>query len=108
MLLLGAALFLAIVVLPAPWGIVVVSCAIAWEVAEKAFWLRWSKRIPVAVGPEAMIGLPVTVVSPCSPVGRVQLFGERWQARCEEGADVGERLVIEAVEDITLVVATPS
>jgi membrane protein implicated in regulation of membrane protease activity len=37
----------------------------------------------------------------------VQLFGERWQARCEEGADVGERLVIEAVEDITLVVAQP-
>jgi membrane protein implicated in regulation of membrane protease activity len=107
MVLLGAALFLAIVVVPAPWGVVLVAAAIVWEVAEKAFWFRWSRRIPVAVGPEAMIGLPVTVVSPCAPEGRVQLFGERWQARCEEGAGVGERLVIEAVEQTTLVVATP-
>jgi membrane-bound ClpP family serine protease len=71
------------------------------------FWFRYTKRIPVAVDREAMIGLPVTVVSPCQPEGRVQLLGERWQARCTAGAGVGDTLVIEAVEQITLVVSTP-
>jgi membrane protein implicated in regulation of membrane protease activity len=54
-----------------------------------------------------MIGLPVTVISPCQPEGRVQLLGERWQARCSAGAGVGDTLVIEAVEQITLVVSNP-
>jgi membrane-bound ClpP family serine protease len=86
---------------------VLVGCAIVWEIAEKAFWFRSTRRIPIAVGREAMIGLPVTVVSPCQPEGRVQLLGERWQARCTAGAGVGDTLVIEAVEQITLVVSTP-
>jgi membrane-bound ClpP family serine protease len=86
---------------------VLVGCAIVWEIAEKLFWFRSSKRIPIAVGREAMIGLPVTVISPCQPEGRVQLLGERWKARCAAGAGVGDTLVIEAVEQITLVVRTP-
>jgi membrane-bound serine protease (ClpP class) len=104
MLIVVGSIFLAVYVTPAPWGVVLVASAIVWEVAEKLFWFRYSKRIPIAVGREAMIGLPVTALSPCQPDGRVQLFGERWQARCAAGADVGDRLVIEAVELITLVV----
>lgn len=107
MLVVVGAILLALLVAPAPWGLVLVGCAIAWEIAEKAFWFRYSKRIPIAVGREAMIGLPVTVISPCLPQGRVQLLGERWQAHCSAGADVGDTLVIEAVEQITLVVSKP-
>jgi membrane-bound ClpP family serine protease len=107
MLIIVGALLLAMFVVPAPWGPVLVGCAIVWEIAEKVFWFRSTKRIPISVGREAMIGLPVTVISPCQPEGRVQLLGERWKARCAAGAGVGDKLVIEAVEQITLVVSTP-
>jgi membrane protein implicated in regulation of membrane protease activity len=107
MLVIVGSLLLALFVAPAPWGVVLVGCAIAGEIAEKVFWFRYSKRIPIAVGREAMIGLPVTVISPCQPQGRVQLLGEHWQAHCSAGAGVGDALVIEAVEQITLVVSKP-
>jgi membrane protein implicated in regulation of membrane protease activity len=107
MLLIVGSILLAMFVAPTPWGPVLVGCAIVWEIAEKAFWFRYTKRIPVAVGREAMIGLPVTVVSPCQPERRVQLLGERWQARYTAGAGVGDTLVVEAVEQITVVVSTP-
>ena len=107
MVTIGVAVLLAITVVPTPWGIVLVVSAIAWEIAEIAFWLRYNSRIPIVVGREAMIGLPVTVITPCQPRGRVQLRGERWNARCAAGAGVGETLVIEAVEQITLVISNP-
>ena len=107
MLVVVGSILLARFVAPAPWGLVLVGCALVWEIAEKLFWFRYSKRIPIAVGREAMIGLPVTVISPCQPEGRVQLLGERWQAHCSAGAGVGDRLVVEAVEQITLVVSRP-
>ena len=107
MALIAGSTLVAIFVVPPPWGLVLVGGAIVWEIAEKAFWFRSTKRIPIAVGREAMIGLPVTVISPCRPEGRVQLLGERWQARCTAGADLGDALVIEAVEQITLVVGKP-
>lgn len=101
------AILVATFIAPPPWGSLLVACAIIWEIAEKAFWFRSTKRIPIAVGREAMIGLPVTVISPCQPEGRVQLLGERWKARCTAGAGVGDALVIEAVEQLTLVVGKP-
>jgi membrane protein implicated in regulation of membrane protease activity len=107
MALIAGSILVAMLVLPPPWGPVLVSCAIICEIAEKAFWFRSTRRIPIAVGREAMIGLPVTVISPCQPEGRVQLLGERWKARCTAGAGLGEALVIEAVEQITLVVGKP-
>ena len=107
MLLIAGSFLLAAFVVPEPWGLVLVGFVVAWEIAEKLYWIRFTRRIPVAVGREAMIGLPVTVVSACRPEGRVQLLGERWTARCSAGADVGERLVVEAVERLTLVVARP-
>jgi membrane-bound ClpP family serine protease len=106
LLIIVGTLLLAIYVVPA-WGPVLVGCAIVWEIGEKVFWFRYSKRIPIAVGRESMIGLPVTAITPCRPEGRVQLLGERWKATCTAGADVGEALVIEAVDQITLIVGKP-
>jgi len=105
--LIVGSILVAIFVAPPPWGPVLVGCATVWEIVEKAFWFRSTKRIPIAVGREAMIGRTVTVISPCRPEGRVQLLGERWTARCIAGAGVGDALVIEAVEQITLVVGKP-
>src|SRR5437867_9578187 len=55
-----------------------------------------------------LIGLPVTVITACQPEGRVQLLGERWKAHCTAGAAVGDRVVIEAVEQITLEIGRAS
>lgn len=102
----GSVLF-AIFVVPAPWGSVLVVSALLWEVAEKLFLLCYSQRMRPAIGREALIGLPVTALSACQPEGWVRLRGERWKARCSAGAAVGDSLVVEAVEQITLIVAQP-
>jgi membrane-bound ClpP family serine protease len=107
MLVFVGSVLLAIFVVPAPWGQLVVGGALLWEVAEKLFLLRYSMRMPPAIGREALIGMPVTAVSACLPEGWVKLRGERWKARCSEGAGVGDSLVIEALEQITLIVAQP-
>jgi membrane protein implicated in regulation of membrane protease activity len=35
----------------------------------------------------------------------VHLSGELWQARCDEGADVGETVRVESLDGLTLIVA---
>jgi membrane-bound ClpP family serine protease len=82
-----------------------VAGAVAWEILEKVFWFYKTKGIPVAVGREAMIGQPVDVIAACRPDGKVQLANERWNARCSQGADVGDTVFVEAVERLTLVVS---
>ena len=106
MVTIGAAVLLAILVAPSPWGIVLVVSAIAWEVLEKAFWFYRVKGLPVAVGAEAMIGRQVDVIAACRPHGTVRLSGERWNASCRQGADVGDSVIVEAVERLTLVVSS--
>jgi len=107
MVTIAAAVLLALFVVPAPWGIVLVASALAWEVLEKAFWFYSTKRFPVAVGPEAMIGQPVDVITACWPDGNVLLSSERWNASCSQGADVGDTVIVEAVERLTLIVSAP-
>ncbi len=91
-----AAILLALFVFPEPWGAFLVAGAIAWEIAEKAFWIRSTKRIPFAVGQETLIGLSAEVLAPCQPLGKVRLRGERWNALCSEGAGISETVVVEA------------
>ena len=107
MFVIVGSVLLAIFVAPAPWGQLLVGGALVWEVVEKLLLLWYSKRMPPAIGREALIGLPVTAVSACLPEGWVKLGGERWKARCSEGAGVGDSLVVEAVDQITLIVAQP-
>jgi membrane-bound ClpP family serine protease len=105
MFVIVGSVLLAVFLVPAPWGQLLVVGALLWEVAEKLLWLWYSKRMPPVIGREALIGLPVTAVAACQPEGWVRLRGERWKARCSEGAGVGDALVVEAVEQITLIVA---
>ena len=88
--------------------VLLVSGAVAFEIAEKAFWIRYTRQIPITAGPEAMVGRQVTGASACRPAGRVLLGHESWNARCAEGAGIGESLVIDSVENTTLVVSRPS
>lgn len=103
MLLIGAIL-LAVFVLPDPWGLPVIVVGAVVEVAETLFWMRVSQRGRVKVGPETLIGASAEVVEACRPIGRVRVRSELWRARCEEGADVGERVRVHAREGLTLLV----
>jgi membrane protein implicated in regulation of membrane protease activity len=105
MLAIAAAVLLAVFLLHAPWGIALVVTAIVWEIAEKTFWFTSTRRIPLAVGPETLLGRPVEVVATCRPDGTVRLSSERWNARCREGADVGDTVIIESLQQLTLIVS---
>lgn len=101
---LVAAIALALFVLPAPWGIVAVACALLLEVGETAFWIWLSKRRRPQVGAEALVGASAEVVTSCRPVGRVRVQGELWRARCDEGADRGDIVRVQRVDGLTLLV----
>jgi membrane-bound ClpP family serine protease len=40
----------------------------------------------------------------CRPDGQIEVAGERWQARCQAGADVGQRVKVVSRERLLLVV----
>jgi membrane protein implicated in regulation of membrane protease activity len=102
-MLLLLAIFAAIFWLPAPWSFVVVIAAAVWEVAEITLFVWYSKRRKVQTGAEALPGTTAVVVEACRPLGQVRLAGELWRARCDENADVGETVVVDALgPDLTL------
>jgi membrane protein implicated in regulation of membrane protease activity len=87
-----------------PWGWVLIGVAAALEVGESFLWLRWNRRRRARVGVETLEGDTAVVLSPCRPDGQVRVQGEIWAARCEEGADPGERVVVERVNGLKLTV----
>ena len=99
-----ASIFLAVFVLPEPWGVAAVAAGLAIEVGEAAFWVWVSKRRRAQVGAEALIGASAHVVTACRPLGSVRVHGELWQARSEEGADTGESVRVRGLDGLTLVV----
>ena len=101
MLLVGA-IALALFVLPPGWGIAAVTAGIVIELAEVAFWVRFLRRYRISSGPEALIGAPAQVIEACDPLGRVRLRGEIWHARCDEGAAVGDPVVVTGLAGLTL------
>ncbi len=99
-----AAIFLAVFVVPRPWGAAVVAGGLLVEIGEAAFWVRISQRRRAQVGAEALVGAIAEVVVPCHPDGSVRVAGELWRARCDGGADSGERVRIRALDGLTLLV----
>jgi membrane protein implicated in regulation of membrane protease activity len=51
-----------------------------------------------------MIGKRAEVVVACRPDGQVRVHGELWAARCAAGADVGATVLVEGLDELTLVV----
>ena len=56
------AIVLALTVIPSPWGWVAVIVAGLIDVAETAFFVRWSKRRRASVGVETLVGRTAVVV----------------------------------------------
>ena len=98
------AILLAVFVLEEPWTWIVVIAGATFELGETTLFIWWSKRRRAVVGTEVLIGRPAIVSTECKPVGQVRIVGELWQARCEPGADVGDEVIVKAVDGLTLVV----
>lgn len=103
-MLLIAAVVAAFLFVPSPWGVLLVAGVALVEVAETVFWIRLSRRRRVQVGAETLIGAEGLVTKACRPTGRVRLTGELWQARCEAGADPGDRVRVVGRDGLVLVV----
>jgi membrane-bound serine protease (ClpP class) len=103
-LLFFGAILLALFVLPAPWGLVLVSVAAVVEIAETFFWIRLSRRWRVRAGAETLIGARGEVASACNPVGQIRVAGELWRARCEAGVGPGDTVRVVGRDGLTLLV----
>ena len=97
-------LFLAIFVLPSPWGLVAVVVAGVLDIAETGAFLWWSRRRRATVGVETLVGKAGVAVGQLWPTGQVKIDGEIWQARCDGGCNTGTQVVVRAIEGLTLVV----
>ena len=100
-------IFLAVVLLlllPTPWNVVGFIVVLPLWVLELFGWNRTVKHRRKAVGAQTLIGKDAVVSTPCRPVGQVRLDGEIWEARCDAGASVGDRVRVIGRERLTLVV----
>jgi membrane-bound serine protease (ClpP class) len=100
-------IFLAVVLLlllPTPWNVVGFIVVLPIWVLELFGWNRTVKHRRKAVGAQTLIGRDAIVSTPCRPVGQVRLDGEIWEARCDAGASVGDRVRVIGRDRLTLVV----
>jgi membrane-bound serine protease (ClpP class) len=98
------ALFLAIFVLPSPWGLAAVVVGGVLDIAETTLFIWWSKRRQATVGVETLVGKIGVAASDLWHEGQVRVGGEIWRARCAGGCDSGTRIVVRGVDGLTLVV----
>ena len=96
------ALVLAIFVLPSPWGVVAVVCALVIDLIEVGVGIWCSKRRGRASGARRWSGLTGVAMGELWPDGQVKVDGEIWRARCERGCDAGATVVVRAVDGLTL------
>jgi membrane protein implicated in regulation of membrane protease activity len=100
-------LLLAIVIalfIPSPWNVLVLIAGVVGEVGEVIWGRRLARRWRPKTGAEAMVGMRAEVVSPLHPTGQVHVNGELWEAVSKADAEVGETVVVRAMEGLTLVV----
>jgi membrane-bound ClpP family serine protease len=98
------AILLAIFVLRSPWGAVAIGIGAVWEIVQITGAIWWSQRRRAQTGAEALYGAEARVVTRCNPFGTVAVRGEVWNARCEGGAEVDERVRVRGVQGLTLLV----
>jgi membrane protein implicated in regulation of membrane protease activity len=100
LLLIGV--LLAIFVLPSPWGLVAVAIGAALDIAETWLFIWWSKRRKATVGVDSLVGKTGVAVGELWPDGQVKVNGEIWSARCDGGCETGTRVVVRAIDGLTL------
>ena len=104
-MLLATAVVLMIFVLPPGLGVALVVVALAAEIGELMLWRRVLNRIRVTTGAEGLPGAVGEAISDCDPAGSVRVRGEIWKARADPPVARGERVTVEAVDGLTLIVA---
>lgn len=95
-------ILLAVFVVPDGWALPVLAGAVIVEIAETAFMYRLSRRLARRPSGETLIGQVGVVQEPCHPMGTVRVGGELWTARCDAGADRGERVRVTGRDRLTL------
>jgi membrane-bound serine protease (ClpP class) len=103
--LLAVAIIAAVFWLPSPWGIVAIIGALVVELAEIGLFVWYSKRRRATTGAEGLVGAVGVAVTTCDPDGQIRVEGELWNAICDEGARPGDRVVVQRLEGLTLIVA---
>jgi membrane protein implicated in regulation of membrane protease activity len=93
-----------LLVLPSPWNVVGFGVCFVLFVGEILFWNGRVRGRRAQVGAQTLIGQRATVVSACRPDGQVRVAGEIWHARCADGADPDDTVVVTARDRLTLVV----
>ena len=93
-----------LLVLNSPWNLIVAAACLVGFVGEVVFWNQTVRGHRRRVGAEALIDAEGTVLTPCRPIGQVLVVGERWEARCAEGADPGEKVRVVGIAGLTLTV----
>ena len=93
------------IVLPSPWGLTAFLVCLVLGCFEAGYWWRRMRGNRVEVGAETLIGKTASVVVACRPLGQVAVAGERWEARCDAGADVGDVVTVIGREELLLIVA---
>ena len=97
-----------LIVLPSPWGLTAFLVCLVLGCFEAGYWWRRTRGNRVEVGAETLIGKRASVVVACRPVGQVAVAGERWEARCDAGADVGEIVTVVGRDELLLIVEPAS
>jgi len=93
-----------LLILNSPWNLIASAACIVGFAFEVGFWQTKVRGRRKQVGAEALIDEVGTVLTACDPLGQVHVVGERWEARCAEGADPGEKVRVTGIEGLTLIV----
>ena len=103
------ALVIALLFLDSPWNIVIVVVAIVIDILEWVAYIWWSRRqrrrVPPAVGVEALVGRRGVAVSRLTPgtreeIGQVRVDGEIWGARASVPIEPGSSIVVRTVDEL--------
>jgi membrane protein implicated in regulation of membrane protease activity len=91
-----------LLVLPDPWNVVAGTVVGLLGLGELFAWNRTVRKRRKVVGLQTLVGKTGEVRETCRPRGQVFVDGELWEARCEEGADIGNTVRILAVRGLEL------
>lgn len=101
-LLLG--IVIGLFVVPDAWTLPTIGLAALLEAAETALTYWLSRRAAARVGVETLIGAEGRALTACRPGGQVRVRGEVWGARCREGAEPGDPVLVVGRQGLTLLV----
>ncbi len=99
-MILVVALIVALLFLPTPWNLAVITLAAVLEASFWAFGIRYSRRRRAAVGVQTIIGRAGEALTSLAPAGQVKIDGEIWEARAAAGAKAGERVRVTRVDGL--------